>query len=563
MVGNWDKEVDVLVVGSGAGGMTAAITAADKHADVLIVEKGAQYGGTTASSGGVLWIPASHLAKAAGQQDSPDEAFSYIKAVAGDDADDRLIRAFVDNAPEMLKYMDDNTELSYASIPYTDYHAELPGGKMGWRSHDPQPLDGRLLGDDLDNLQPLHPATMLFGKISWTAADAAPMIARMPGWIRAMTRTLWRYYSDIGQRLRSSRARFLTGGNALVGRLKLSLDERKIPLWLNTSLVELVKDEATGRVTGIVVEKDGKTMRIGARRGVILAAGGFERNQELRDKYLTRSLDNNWSGSQTNNTGDVMLAACAVGAGTKRLGSAWWAPTVRVPGEPRARPLFIERSLPGSIIVNQVGRRYMNEAASYHIVGRDMMEANVPEAPTSPSYILFDAEFKWRYPMGPILPMFPIFMLSKGAKEILITAHSWDEMAKKLNIDPAVLTETIERFNANARRGEDPDFGRGHQPYDNYYGDPKIKPNPNLKALEKGPFYALPIYPGDIGTNGGLSIDEHSRVLDEQGQVLTGLYAIGNTAVSPMAGSYPGAGATIGPAMTFGYIAARHALGVN
>ena len=561
MAGNWDSEVDVLVVGSGAGGMTAAITAADNHGDVLIIEKGPLYGGTTASSGGVLWIPASHLARAAGQEDTPDEAFTYIRTLAGEDGDEKLIRAFVDNAPSMLEYMDRETELEYASIPYTDYHAEYPGGKMGWRSHDPAPLDGRRLGDDLDRMQPSHPATMLFGRISWTAADAAPLIARMPGWIKSLTRTLWRYYSDVGQRLKSPRARYLTGGNALIGRLKLSLDDRKIPLWLETRLVELIRENE--QVVGAVVEKQGRRMTIHARKAIILAAGGFERNQALREQHLTRSLNADWSGSQINNTGDTLIAARAVGASVTRMDSAWWAPTVRVPGENRARPLFFERSLPGSMIVNQIGKRYMNEAASYHIVGRDMMEANVPEAPTSPSYVIFDAEFKWLYPMGPVMPMFPDFMLSKGAREILVKARTWDEMAAKLNIDPAVLKETVERFNANARRGEDPDFGRGHQAYDRYYGDPKVQPNPNLKPIVKAPFYALPIYPGDIGTNGGLRVDDRARVLDESGQPLRGLYAIGNTAASAMGRSYPGAGATIGPAMTFGYIAARDAMGVN
>jgi 3-oxosteroid 1-dehydrogenase len=225
--------------------------------------------------------------------------------------------------------------------------------------------------------------------------------------------------------------------------------------------------------------------------------------------------------------------------------------------------LFFERSLPGSIIINQIGRRFMNEAASYHIVGREMMEKNLPDAPTSPSWVLFDARFHWRYPMGPMMPMIPDFLHPKAVRQMLVKARNWDEMADKLGIERAVLRDTITRFNANAREGVDPDYGRGHQPYDRFYGDPKVTPNPNLLPLERAPFYALPIYPGDIGTNGGLVTDENAQVLDTDGIPIGGLYAIGNTAASVMGPSYPGAGATIGPAMTFGFVAARHAMRVN
>ncbi len=555
-----DQEVDILVVGSGAGAMTAAVVAADNHAKVLVIEKGELFGGTSATSGGVLWVPNSHRAKAIGQDDSAEEAFTYISALAGDVSPDR-INAFVENAPKMLQYVEEHAGVQYHAIPYTDYHAELPGGKLGYRSHDPVPLDGRLLGDDLDRMRPTHQSAMLFGKITWTAAEAAPMIARSKGWISSMRRVLWRYYSDVGQRLRSPRARFLTGGNALIGGLKLALDKRGVPLVLNAQLKELIVED--GRVVGAVVLSGKSEVRIRARKAVILAAGGFERNAELRSKHIgVRSLDPDWSGSQPNNTGDALVAAERVGAATERMNSAWWAPTVRVPGEDRARPLFFERGLPGAIIINQVGDRYMNEAASYHITGSEMMEKNRPEAPTSPSYVLMDATFRKRYPMGPLIP-FPDWLLPRNVRSIMIKANSWKEIAARIGVPADKLTATIERFNAFALAGKDLDFGRGDNAYDRYYGDPRAGINPNLAPLVTAPFYALEVNPGDIGTSGGLVTDETGAVLDQAGKRIAGLYAIGNTSASVMGRSYPGAGSTIAPAMTFGYVAAREATGAN
>jgi 3-oxosteroid 1-dehydrogenase len=552
---------DLLVVGSGAGALTAAIVAADLKLDVIVIEKSDLFGGTSATSGGVIWIPASHLARSAGAQDSAEEAFAYIKALAGGDADDERINAFVTEGPKMLEYLVTNTEVRYSSIPYTDYHAELPGGKLGWRSHDPVPLDGRELGKDLERLQPPHQSTMLFGRIAWTAAEAAPMITRSKGWIPGLLRALWRYYGDIGQRFRSARGRYLTGGNALVGRLKLSLDKRGVPLWHNTRLVKLMR--GTNRVEAAIIEQNGTMIEVRLNRGIVLAAGGFERNPALRAASLTAPTNSEWSGSQPANTGDAILAAQAIGAQVERMDSAWWAPTVVVPGEDRARPLFFERSLPGCLIVNQAGRRYMNEAASYHIAGQTMVQANRPEAPTSPSYILFDSTFRWRYPMGPVMPMVPDFLHSEAVRSILVKGSSWAELARKLEVDPAVLEQTIARFNEHARSGDDPDFHRGQQPYDRYYGDPRVTPNPNLKAIEKPPFYALPIYPGDIGTSGGLRTNAHAQVIGSDGMPIEGLYAIGNSSSSVMGRSYPGAGATIGPAMTFAFVASRHASGAS
>jgi 3-oxosteroid 1-dehydrogenase len=554
--GTADEEVDILVVGSGAGALTAAIVAADNHAQVLVIEKADQFGGTSATSGGVLWIPASHLALAAGVQDSAAEGEQYISALAQEDAEPERIRAFVEYGPEMLEYLEHQTEVRYASIPYTDYHAELPGGKMGWRSHDPLPVDGRRLGADLYRLRRTHPSGALFGRISWKAAEAAALITRGPGWQRALATTIWRYLRDVGQRVHSNRSRFLTSGNALLGGLKLSLDQRGVSLRYRTSLVSLIMH--AGRVDGAVIAGAEGERRIRVRKAIILAAGGFERDQAMRSQYLHGSPNPDWSGSQEGNTGDAIRAAQAVGADVRRMDAAWWAPTIRVPSEDRARPLFYERSLPGAIMVDPQGHRFINEAASYHKVGQALAASGMQRV-----WVIFDREFRWRYPMGPLMPMIPDALHSRSVNALMRKAPTIAQLASQIGIDPAALQSTVERFNLYAARGEDPDFGRGQQAYDRYYGDPKVKPNPNLRPLSKAPFYALPVHPGDIGTSGGLATDAQARVLDKQGLPIAGLYAIGNSAASVMGRAYPGAGSTIGPAMTFGYIAARDATGVN
>ena len=553
----WDETVDVLVVGSGAGAMTAALAAASRYADTLIIEKSDRWGGTSATSGGGIWIPNSHLAKAAGAQDSPEEAFTYVRSLAAPNVPDSLIRAYIELAPEMLAWLETVSPVRYLSIPYTDYHAELPGGKMGFRAHLPAPMDGRPLGDDILAMRPVSPAASLFGRINWNLGEMQPLLLRPKGWTQVLANMLWRYYSDVPQRLRSSTDRYLTQGNALVGGLKLALNARKVPLRLNARLVELIRDN--DRVVGAVVDERGARKRIAARRGVILGAGGFERNRELRAQHLGFGEPHK-SGSQVNNTGDALQAAMALGAATRNLEHAWWAPVISVPGEERARPSFIERALPGCIIVDQNAKRYLNEAASYHIVGHEMAKHG---AKGDPSYIIFDSTFRHKYPMGPLIPLVPDWMHPRGVREILARADTIEGLAKQIKVRGSVLRHTLEHFSENAARGVDPDFHRGAAPYDRFYGDPNVQPNPNLAPIVTPPFYALPIYGGDIGTSGGLVTDEYARVLDDDNRPIAGLYAIGNTAASAMGGSYPGAGVTIGPAMTFGYAAARHATGAN
>jgi 3-oxosteroid 1-dehydrogenase len=450
----------------------------------------------------------------------------------------------------------------YRSIPYTDYRPDAPGAKLGYRTHDVLPMDGRKLNAGLATLRPSAPAALLFNRIAFTMDEVFPLLHRSPGWQRVLLKVLARYYGDLGQRIRSPRNRFLAAGNALLGRLRVSLDRYDVPVWLDAPLHELLRDPITGRVTGAVLRRNGEDCRIETRLGVVLASGGFEANGSMRRANLPGAWDTGRTGAVESNTGDGIEIARRIGAAIGNMDSAWWGPMLKLPDEPRARLLTFERALPGSIIVNQAGRRYMNEAMAYDRAGRAMLDADRPGASTSPSWFVFDSAYRRRYPMGPLLPRVPLWLHQRGLGEILVTAHSWTELARLAGLQTQPLADTVEEFNHHAAAGVDPLFGRGSSAYDRFYGDPKVQPNPNLAPLATPPYYAIPIVAGDIGTNGGLRTNEHAQVLSEAGEPIPGLYATGNTTASVMGHSYPGAGATLGPAMTFGFIAARHACGI-
>lgn len=557
----WGKEVDVLVVGSGAGGLVAAISAADAHGQVLVVEKAAEFGGTSATSGGGIWIPNSDLAQAAGQQDSEEEAFAYLRPQSAPNVPDSTIRAFIRHAPRMLRWLHEKTPVRYDSVPYPDYHVEYAGGKPGFRTHLPRDFDGRLLGDDILKLRGPSPAASLGGTINWSFTDTNYLLFRHKGWQKVLFRMLWAYASDLPHRFRSKKDRRLTLGNSLVGGLWVALRQRDIAVWLEAPLAELVREGDV--VAGAIVRREGKPVRVRARRGVILAAGGFERNREMRARFLPGSDDPTMSGGQHNNTGDAIVAAEKAGAGLRNMQSSWCAPVFRVPGEDRARLSAIERALPGCIMVNRDGRRFLNEAASYHVVGQKMIEGEAKGEKTNPSWFVFDATYRHKYPAGALYPLIPDWLQMKGVRQTMKKASTLEGLARQIGVAPDVLKATLDRFNADARIGKDSEFDRGGPAYDRMYGDPSVSPNPTLAPIEKAPFYALPIYGGDIGTNGGIVTDDYARVLDAQDQVIGGLYAVGNNAASVMGESYPGAGVTLGPAMTFGYVAGRHAMGVN
>jgi 3-oxosteroid 1-dehydrogenase len=558
----WDKEVDILVVGSGAGGLLSALVASEHHADVLVIEKESEWGGTSATSGGGIWIPASDQAREAGFEDSVDDAFKYVRALSKDNVPDANIRAFVTQAAPMLRWMGEKTDIIYCAFPYPDYHAENPGGSpTGYRTHMPLPMDGKVLGKDVETLRFASPAASLFGYLNWHFDETYIMLFRAPGWWWHLTKSLARYWFDLPFRFKSRKDRRLTLGNALVGGIRMALNKRKVPVWLNSPMQELIEEK--GAVTGAVISHEGKTIRVRARKGVILAAGGFDKSAAMRMDNAPLYQNTVYSGGTTGNTGDSIRAGVDVGAETMNMQSAWAAPVFYVPGEDRGRLCTIERALPGCLMVNQKGERYLNEAASYHIVGQQMAKREAEHKDASPSWFVFDHEYRHKYPVGPLMPIMPDWFQRGEVQDILKKGRTLGELAQEIGVEADTLSATIQRYNDGAAKGEDPDFHRGEAAYDKMYGDPRVTPNPCLRPLSKGPFYAMPIYPGDIGTNGGLLTDDRARVVGTNGKPVPGLYAIGNNAASAMGESYPGAGVTIGPALTFGYIAARDALGVN
>jgi len=557
-----DHQVDILVVGSGGGAMTAALTASVGGAEVLVIEKSDQYGGTSAMSGGGIWIPNSHYAQAQGVDDSREDALTYLKNVVGDRVAPDRLEAYVDEAPRMLKFLADNTRLEYSPVAYSDYYPEKPGGKQGYRTHEPKPFHAGKLGREFDALRPQHRQTVVQGRFTMTMAEGRAFLTQADGWKTMLVKMMLGYFLDIPGRLKGKRSRRLTLGNALIGRLRKSMMDRDIPLWLNTAFKELIVED--GKVIGALVDQQGVERRIFAKKGVILGAGGFEHNRELREKYLPQPTSADWSGSQDNNTGDGIVAGQKIGAATDLMDWAWWAPAIKVPGIDRPWVLFAERSSPGLLMVNKAGKRFSNEAQPYLESGYSLY-ANDGGAPSVPAFLVFDATFRKKYPLGPLPPGYagPDASLPRKVKEILHIADTVEELAGKLGVDAAGLKDTIEKNNAYAQSGSDPEFHRGDSFYDAYYGDQRNAPNPCIGPCAEAPFYGIEVYPGDIGTKGGLLVDAKSRVLKEDGRAIPGLYAIGNTSASVMGTTYPGAGVTIGPAMTFGYVAARDAIGMN
>ncbi|WP_372778972.1 FAD-binding protein [Litorivivens sp.] len=545
--------VDLLVVGSGAGAMTAALRAAHAGLDVLMVEKAAKYGGTSATSGGGLWIPCNHLMPSVGIEDSREKALTYLKQLCGDDVAPENLEAFVDHGPRMLTWLEQHSEVRYMAMEhYADYYQELDGAAPGGRSIDPFPYQAQQLGDDFLNLQDNHVQTKVMGMMGYTNIEGAILLSKSPGWFKLVLKLAWEYFSDIPGRLKSRKSRRLTMGNALIGRLRRSLLDQQVPLWLNSPARKLLVED--GRVCGAVIEREGETVDVRAK-AVVLGSGGFEHSQELREQYLPQPTRADWSSASPTNTGDMLLAGLEVGAATHLMDEAWWGPSITLPGEDRSRQLFTERSMPGCIMVNKAGKRFFNESVAYTTAVQAMQKQG-----NTPAYVIFDSRYKREYPFGPLLPdgMHLNWLQPPRFKQLLTKADSIDALADSLGVDKRGLSETVERFNQFAAQGKDEDFNRGENAYDLLYGDVRISPNPCLAPIKEGPFYAMEVYPGDIGTKGGLLTNASAQVLNKEGEVIEGLYAIGNTAASVTGRYYPGAGATLGPAMTFGFVAAEH-----
>lgn len=557
-----DKEVDFLIVGSGAAAMAGAIRAHDLGLSVLVVEKGDTYGGSSAMSGGVCWVGNNPHMKKYGIADSDEEVLSYLRAITKGEVPEAQLVTYRDTSKRMLAYFEEKTHLAFDALDlYTDYYPEAPGGKMGGRSMEPVPFDGSLLGEDFAKLHKPATSALILGKFMITARLAKRMIILNLPAMLTMAWLLVLFFFRGGKRKRcGGRDPYLTNGNALIGRLRLSLKDRDVPLWLSTPMTSLIVED--GRVVGAVVEKDGKPIRIGARRGVLLAAGGFERNQAMREEYGPAPASTEWTAGNEHNTGDGIRAGMEVGGTVALMDEAWWTPTTQYPGVKSGWVLVVEKSLPGGIFVNRNGERFTNEAAPYVDVVVAMYADQKKTGNSVPGWMVFDARYRHSYIAGPIGPGKVMSDKTLGKKlrtQFLRKAATLDELAEKIEVPKEALAKTIERFNRMAKAGKDEDFRRGESASDRYYGDDRVSPNPCLAPLDVAPYYAIPLFPGDLGTKGGLRTDTHGRVLAEGDRVIPGLYAAGNTSASIMGRTYPGAGGTIGPAMCFGFLAAEQA----
>ncbi|MFC3448056.1 3-oxosteroid 1-dehydrogenase [Amycolatopsis speibonae] len=542
-------EYDVIVAGSGAAGMTAALSAAHRGLDVLVVEKAAHFGGSTARSGGGVWIPGNHALRAAGIEEPPERAHEYLESIVGDVVPAELRSAFLDRGPEVLSFVCDKTPLRFRWVRgYSDYHPEAPGGRPGGRSVEPAAFDGNLLGPELAKLEPPYSAPPLGVPITQADYRWLSLLARHP---RGILRVLGLGGRWLVGRIR--RQRLLSMGQALAAGLREGLRRANVPVWLNTPLMDL-KVEGD-RVIGVVVRHEGEEKLIRARLGVVLGAGGFERNEEMRVKYQRAPIGTDWTVGAEANTGDAIDAGLKLGAAVDLMDDAWWGPSIPLTGGPWFA--LAERSRPGCLMVNARGERFVNESAPYVEAVHAMYGEGDGPGENIPTWLVFDQRNRDRYMftgLGPRQPL-PGRWFKAG---IAVKASTIAKLAERIEVPADALEATVRRFNGFAKSGVDEDFHRGRSAYDHYYGDPRNKPNPSLGPLDVAPYYAVKIVPGDLGTKGGLRTDPHARVLREDGSVIDGLYAAGNTSAAVMGRTYAGPGATIGPAMVFGYLAAEH-----
>ncbi|BBZ21292.1 FAD-binding protein [Mycolicibacterium gadium] len=558
---SFDHTVDVLVIGSGGGGMTAALAADARGLDTLVVEKSPQFGGSTALSGGGIWVPGAPSQREAGYVPDPDGVFDYLQRITGGLVSDARLRAYVDSAPEMMEFLERHSRwFEFVWKPgYADYYPELPGGSELGSTINVPAIDLRELGDEEQNL--LRPLALAPKGIWFAPKDLRLFYQVRQNWRgkAVLVKLIWRMF-----RARVFGDRMAAIGQSLAARMRLALKERNIPLWLSAPMTELITD-VDGTVTGAVVERDGHAQRIGARHGVILAAGGFDHDMEWRRQHLP-VLEKDWSFGNPASMGDGIRAGEKVGGSTDLLDEAWWFPAMCWP-DGRLQFMLNERMMPSQFVVNGEGKRFINEAAPYMDFAHAMIEGHNSGVAHIPCWLVTDIRSFHRYVVGghlpiPKVPFAPVptgWKVPKAWLEsgVVVEANSFEELATKIGAPPTQLRATADRFNELARKGHDDDFNRGDSAYDNYYGDPTL-PNPNLYPLGKPPYYAFQIILGDLGTSGGLRTDEYARVLRSDDSFVKGLYAVGNTSAAVMGRSYAGAGATIGPAMTFGYVAAKH-----
>ena len=548
---------DVIVVGAGAGGMTAAAAAATEGAKVLVVEKTAFVGGTTAWSGGMIWIPVNPHMRAAGLADTMDDAREYLSRTVPEHPNASLRDIFLTRGPEAIAYLEANTELRFQAVKfYPDYYPDLPGATAGGRVLEPVAFDGARLGAAFSRLRPPLPEFTLFGGMMVNRRDI-PHLRKAGRSFKSTLRSLQLVSRYAWQRLRWPRGTTLHLGNALAARLYASLLAKGVEILFDASVDDLMFED--GRVVGLQLA--GSSATVAARKGVVLATGGFSHDLELRQKLFppTAGLI---SATNPAGTGDGLRLATAIGAGlaTDVADAAYWVPASLFRREDGSDAVFphtvTDRAKPGVIAVNARGVRFVNEALSYHEFVRAMLrDANA--GPEACFHLICDSRFLWTYGLGRIKPftrrLAPYLQSGELKQAVSIAA-----LASGIGLDVQALVATVDLYNEGARHGLDPLFGRGSTIYQRALGDAEHMPNSCVAPIEHAPFCALRIYPADLGTAIGLKIDGEARVLCDDGSVITGLSACGNDMASIMNGNYPGPGITLGPALTFGYIAGKH-----
>jgi 3-oxosteroid 1-dehydrogenase len=538
--------------------MAAALAAHECGLSVLIVEKSSYVGGSTARSGGALWLPASPILERKRAGDTVERAETYLRSVVGGSAPADRSVGYLRNVTPTVEMLRRTTPIRLAwAKDYSDYHPEEPGGTAAGRTCECRPLNSAILGEHRNRLRPGVMEVKI--PMPTTTADYR--------WMNLMARVPRKGLPTIAKRLSQGVGgllfgrRYVAGGQALAAGLFAGVLRAGIPVWTNTELQRLTTDVA--RVTGAVLSHDGREVTITARRGVVLAAGGFDHSMAMRWKFQSETLGEHMSLGAETNTGDAIHAAQDIGAATDLMDQAWWFPAVSpLPGRPPS-VMLAERSLPGSLIVDQNGTRFINEATDYMSFGQCLLKRERSGNPVEAMWIVFDQKYRNGYVFaGELFPRMPIPQ-SWYAAGIAHRSDDLAELAGKIGVSESRFSATVTRFNEMSRAGYDAEFHRGSSAYDRYYGDPTITPNPNLRALDRRPFYAVKMVLSDLGTCGGLRADDHARVLREDGSVIDGLYAIGNTAANAFGTTYPGAGATIAQGLVYGYIAARDAAGTD
>ena len=550
---------DLIVVGSGSAGATAALRAAELGLSVLIVEKAHKYGGTSATSGGVLWVPNHQLVPS---DDSREQTEEYINHLLRSEIQQDRLDSYLDNAPKMAAFVK-STGVPLMPAAWPDYFAGAPGAR-GDRSIICDTFDGRELGDHFLHMREQYSRFKVLNRYAMDVVEFFSVSTRAPGWIKTGANMVWRYWTDFSTRLLGSRDRRFTQGGALMGHLYKQVFDRGVEVRLETRLDELIVTDK--KVTGVKVSNFGRGYEIQARHGVVLAAGGFEWNQELRDRYLKVPGSTRYSSSPEDaNRGEALIAGLEIGAATEHTDACWWIPTMHKP-MPKAsnfeeiHQAAFDVGRPHSVCVNRNGDRFVDEACSYDEFGEAMVRDQLETGANTPCWLVFDATFRSKFTAGGYMPtlIMPDWMIPKDQWDhYIFKADTLEALAAKIHLPIDKLKTVVANMNQYARNGEDPEFGRGSNDYDRMFGDANVTPNPCLGPINKAPYYAVPINMGDLGTKGGLKADAKGRVVNEAGEPIGNLYAAGNNSGSPFGNLYPGAGGTIGPAMTFGYVAAN------